>query len=237
MVPDFLLDDLSVPGGSISEQLAAAQALVPEQLLTDSGQDDEIRTCVELEYYHFWMNALQHVGMYAEQSGLDAELPAEFWIHVAAAAHLMEFPEFVPYLLGKAKGLEWQDPLDAMAAFVTMPELAGMPDDLRGMSRRAADLIRRHAAEAGPMLDQGDLNGLAEHMRSGAYEEISEDLSILYSDAFDELYGYVTDPSFPEEHRAHFWAIVGANQFVVQLGEEGTLFALTTHAEVWWRAN
>ena len=237
MVPEFLIEGIAVPDGTIPEQLAAAQALVPDQLLMDSGQVDELRQCADLSYYHFWMNALQHVGIWAEAHGRDAELPAEFWVRIAQAAYDMKFPEFIPYCLGKSRGLPARDPADVMAAFATLPELNGLGDDLRAASRRAAGLLRQDSPEAGPLLDRGDLAGLAAHLRSGAYDRVGEELSTLFSEAFDELFDYVTDADFPEEHQAHFWAVAGPNQFMVALGEEGTLFSLMTFAQVWWRAD
>ncbi|GAA4079369.1 hypothetical protein [Actinomadura miaoliensis] len=233
MLPEFLTADLTFPEGTVREQLAIAGTLVPGTLLAASGLADELRECAEEGLYHFWMNTLQDIGVWAEENGRDAELPPGFWVRVAQAAHGMEFPEFVPYCLGKAQGWPRRDPADVMAAFATLPEVDGMTSELRAASDRVAGLLADDDPAVEPLLAAGDLEGLADHLRSGAYDRLGEELSEVFSAAFDEVFALVTSKGFPFEHRAHAWAIIGANPFRVVL-DEG-LVSLT-HAEVWWRA-
>ncbi|GLW62803.1 hypothetical protein Arub01_10470 [Actinomadura rubrobrunea] len=233
MLPDFLIADLTFPEGTVREQLAAAGALVPAALLDASGLADELRECAEDGQHHFWMNTLQDIGVWAEENGRDAELPAEFWVRVAQAAHALELPEFLPYCLGKAHGWPRRDFVDAMAAFATLPEVDGLTGELRAASHRAAELLCDDDPAAAPLVDAGDLEAVAGHLRSGAYDRLGDELSELYSAAFDELFALVTRKGFPADHRACAWAVIGANPFRVVL-DEGLVSQ--THAEVWWRA-
>jgi hypothetical protein len=233
MFPDFLTADLTFSEGTLREHLTAASAMVPEGLLTASGLRKDLRECIDLGYNHFWMNSLQDIGAWAEEAGRDAELPAEFWVHVAQAAYSMEFPEFMPYCLGKAQGWPRQDPGDLNAAFATLPKVDGMSRQLRKASRQAAKALRQDSLAAKTVLDQRDLEGLAEHLRSGAYDRLGEKLSKIFSAAFDESFALVTAKDFPAENRAHAWAIIGPNPFRVVVG--GGLMPIT-HAEVWWRS-
>jgi len=233
MLPDFLYAGLTFPEDTLEQHLTAAGALVPEELMSASGWGPEISECIDQGYHHLWMNTLQDVGLWAEEAGRDAELPAEFWVRIAAAASGMEFPEFMPYCLGKAQGWPKQDPADVMAAFATLPDVAGMSRQLHEATGRVAQVLRKDSREAGAMLDRGDLTGLSEHLRSGAYDRVGPKVSEPFSDAFDGLFELVTAKSFPEEHRAHAWAVIGGNPFKVVLGDG--LMPLT-YAEVWWRA-
>jgi hypothetical protein len=233
MFPDFLTADLTFPEGTLRGHLTAAGVMVPEDLLTASGLGQDLRECIDLGYDHFWMNSLQDIGSWAEEAGRDAELPAEFWVRVAQAAYTMEFPEFMPYCLGKAQGWPRQDPGDLIAALATLPEVDGMSRQLRKASHQVAKILRHDSPTARTMLDQGDLEGLAEHLRSGAYDRLGEKLSKIFSAAFDESFALVTAKGFPAENRAHAWAIIGPNRFRVVVG--GGLMPIT-HAEVWWRS-
>ena len=232
MFPAFLTADLTFPEDTLRGHLTTAGAMVPEGLLTASGLRQDLRECIDLGYNHFWMNSLQDIGSWAEQAGRDAALPAEFWVRVAQAAYAMEFPEFMPYCLGKAQGRPRQDPGDLIAAFATLPQVDGMSRQLREASRQVATILRRDSPAAKTMLDQGDLEGLAEHLRSGAYDRLGEELSEIFSAAFDESFALVTAKDFPAENHAHAWAIIGPNPFKVVVG--GGLMPIT-HAEVWWR--
>lgn len=234
MYPDWLTADVTFPDGSLEGQLKAAQELVPESLLHDSGQAEELAECSEAGFYHLWMDTLHFIGVVAEGQGRDHELPAEFWVRVARAAHSMEFPQFVPYCLGKSKGLERQDPGDLIAAFSTMPDIVDVPVELRDSCVAAADLLREDDPSTIRMFEATDLGMLAAHLRGGAYDRLGGELSGLFSDAFDDLFALVTHPDFPAEHAKHAWAVIGPNSFRVVL--RGGLFAIT-EAEPWWRAD
>ncbi len=170
MYPDWLTSDLDFPTGAVSEQLAAATSLVPTDLLAE--HEEELAKLAESQYFHFWMEALQNIGIWAEKDGLDDRLPVEFWVRVANAAHDMEFPEFVPYCLGKAKRLPRQDPGDLVAAFSTLPAVVQVDGALRSACVEAADLLRAQDPVASELLAAVDLEGIATHLRAGAYEAI-----------------------------------------------------------------
>ncbi|MGW5645546.1 hypothetical protein ACWEV3_18565 [Saccharopolyspora sp. NPDC003752] len=233
MYPTWLTADLVFPEGNLVEHLTAATELVPESLLDDSGQAVEIAECIDDGYNHFWMNALHFVGHWADEAGRADELPTEFWLRVAQAAHAMEFPEFVPYCHGKAKGLPHQDPGDLMAAFSTMPSVVEVSGELRELCLAAAEHLLTDDPSTAQMLDEIDLDALAAHLRNGAYDRLGEHLSELFSDAFDDLFELVTSPDFPAERAKHAWAVIGPNPFRVVLGEG--MFP-NTEAEPWWRA-
>jgi hypothetical protein len=233
MYPEWLTANLSFPSGNLEQQLTAAKDLVPVGLLADSGQAEELAQCTEFGYNHFSMSTLQFVGVWAEENGRDGELPPEFWVRVAQAAHGMYFPEFVPYCLGKAQGWPRQDPADVMAAFCMMPAVAPVDGELRSLCDNAARHVRDDDPATATMLDNVALGALAEHLRSGAYDRLGPELSPLFSEAFDDLFELVTSDRFPAERTAHAWALIGPNPFQVVL-EDGPFIA--TRAEVWWRA-
>ncbi|KAA5836335.1 hypothetical protein ABT337_28190 [Saccharopolyspora hirsuta] len=229
MYPDWLTAGLTFPDGGLVEHLTAATELVPEALRNDSGQAAELADCIADGYHHFWMNALHLIGHWADEVGRADELPTEFWVRVAQAAHAVEFPQFVPYCLGKAKGFPHQDPGDLMAAFSTLPSVVEVPEDLRELCLEAAD----HLHDDDPATSRMGLDELAAHLRDGAYDRLGEPLSELFSDAFDDLFPLVTSQDFPAEHAEHAWAVIGANPFRVVLGDG--MFP-TTEAHPWWRA-
>ncbi|MGH3387645.1 MAG: hypothetical protein ACRDOO_02055 [Actinomadura sp.] len=233
MYPEWLVSGLSFPREGIEAQLLAAKALVPAKLLAGSGLAEDLSECFNDGYHHFAMNTLQDIGIWAEANGLDGELPQEFWVRIAAAAHSMEFPQFVPYCLGKAQRLPRQDPGDLMAAFATLPRIDGVTGDLRSLSDRAAETLRRGDPATTGMIENGDLAALADRLRNGTYDRLGEELSESFSEAFDDLFALAAGEGFPAEHAKHAWAVIGPNQFRVVLG--GGLFALTS-ADVWWRA-
>ena len=74
MVPDWLAVGASPPDGTVEELLTAAQALVPPDLLAESGLADEVAECAKMSYFHLWMNSLQDVGWFAQEAGRDADL-------------------------------------------------------------------------------------------------------------------------------------------------------------------
>lgn len=232
MYPEWLTAGLAFPDGSLVEHLTAAKDLVPEALLDESGQAVEVAQCIDDGYNHLWMNALHFVGHWADEVGRDGELPPEFWVRVAQAAHAMEFPEFVPYCLGKAKGFPRQDPGDLMAAFSTMPSVVEVPEELRELCLEAAEHLRDDDPSTARTLDSVDLDALADHLRAGAYDRLGEPLSELFSDAFDDLFALVTSPEFPAERSKHAWAVIGPNPFRVVLGDG--MFP-STEAQPWWR--
>lgn len=233
MYPEWLTRDLEFPDGNLQQQLTAATALIPANLVAGSKQQDDLAELAESQTFHFWMDTLHYVGVWAEENGVDDQLPVEFWLRVATAAHGMEFPEFVPYCLGKARRLPRQDPGDVVAAFSTMPAVVEVEEGLRSACVEAAQLIRDQDPAAGALLDAVDLDGIAAHLRAGAYDDIGQDVSPLLSDAFDDLFELAVSPEFPAQHSRHAWAVIGANPFRVVLGDG--LFP-STHAEVWWRA-
>ncbi|MER7078974.1 hypothetical protein [Saccharopolyspora kobensis] len=224
---------LTFPDGGLVEHLTTATELVPDEVRHDSGQAAELADCIADGYYHFWMDALHYIGHWADEVGRDDELPTEFWTRVVQAASAMEFPQFVPYCLGKAQGFPRQDPGDLMAAFSTLPSVVEVPGGLRELCLEAADHLREDDPAAARMLDAVDLGALSAHLRDGAYDRLGEALSELFSDAFDDLFQLVTAPEFPAEQAKHAWAVIGPNPFRVVLGDG--MFP-TTEAEPWWRA-
>lgn len=233
MYPEWLTRDLEFPAGNLHQQLTAATALVPADVLTGSKQADDLAELAEDQTFHFWMDTLHYIGVWAEENGLDDQLPVEFWLRVASAADLMQFPQFVPYCLGKAKRLPSQDPGDLVAALSTLPAVVQVDGSLRSVCVQVADLIRTQDPAAGALLDAVDLDALATHLRAGAYDAIGPDVSPLLSDAFDDLFALAVREDFPAQYSRHSWAVIGANPFRVVLG--GGLFP-STEAEVWWRA-
>lgn len=232
MSPDWLTAGLTFPDGDLVEYLTTATELVPEPLRNDSGQTAELAVCIADGHHHFWMNALHFIGHWADEVGRDDELPTEFWVRVAQAAHTMQFPEFVPYCLGKAQRFPHQDAGDLMAAFSTLPSVVEVTEELHHDCFEVAEHLRNDDPRAAAMLDSLDLEALAAHLRHGAYARIGEPLSELFSDAFDELFQLVTSPSFPSEHAKHAWAVIGPNPFRVVLSDG--MFP-TTEAQPWWR--
>lgn len=83
------------------------------------------------------------------------------------------------------------------------------------------------------MIENGDLAALADRLRNGTYDRLGEELSELFSEAFDDLFTLAAGEGLPAEHPEHAWAVIGPNRFRVVLG--GGLFALAS-ADVWWRA-
>ncbi|MER5388331.1 hypothetical protein [Saccharopolyspora sp. NPDC002686] len=224
---------LTFPHGDLVEHLTTATELVPEALRSDSGQTAELAGCIADGYHHFWMNALHFIGHWADEVGRDGELPTEFWVRVAQAAQAMQFPEFVPYCLGKAQRFPHQDVGDLMAAFSTLPSIVEIPRELHHDCYEVAEHLRADDPATVDMLESVDLDALAAHLRNGAYDRLGEPLSELFSDAFDDLFQLVTSPSFPAEHAKHAWAVIGPNPFRVVLS--GGMFP-TTEAQPWWRA-
>lgn len=239
MLPAWLTPSDPTPDGDIRDQLLAAQRLIPEGLLADSGLADVMTECADDGYHHFWMNSLQDVGWFAQENGRDGELPREFWLRVATAASMMDFPEFVPYCLGKARGLPRQDIPEVMAAFATMPVALGAAwrqhnPELAQLCDRASEELRLADPETGPLLEAGQLEALSTRLvESGALERAGG-LGSLMAEAFDGLIACATAKDFPEERAAHAWAVIATNPYQVVLG--GGLFP-GTRAEVWWRAS
>src|SRR5947207_6965586 len=166
MVPDWLAVGASPPDGTVEELLTAAQALVPPDLLAESGLADEVAECAKMSYFHLWMNSLQDVGWFAQEAGRDADLPREFWLRVAAAAVRMSFPEFVPYCLGKAQGRPRKDIPDLVAALPTMPVALGpawpqRADELKVRCDRAAGLLRAADPQVGSLLAAVEVDPLS----------------------------------------------------------------------------
>lgn len=234
MYPEWLIEGLSFPQAGIEENLRAAKSLVLDEILAGSGLAADLAECLESGYYHFTMNTLQDIGIWAGANGREAELPREYWVRIAAAAHAMQFPQFVPYCLGKAQGLPPRDLGDLMAAFATLPQIDGMKDGLRGLSDRAAEILRSGDPATMEMIAELDLAALADRLRDGTYDRLGKDLSEVFSEAFDDLFRLVVDLDFPAKYREHAWAIIDTNPFQVVLG--GGILPLT-FAEVWWRAN
>ncbi|MGA8117369.1 MAG: hypothetical protein WCA46_27350 [Actinocatenispora sp.] len=238
MYPAWLLDGIASYDGALTDQLGAAQQLVPEALLVRSGLAEDVRGCAEDGYNHLWLDALCQVGRFAEAQDRDDELPPEFWARLAQAAHVQEFPQFVPYCLGKAQRLPRQDPADLIAAFVTMPAALGRrwseyPMELEAQRSRAETVLRENEPDCVGRIDAGDLTGLAGLLRAGGYDRNGQVLSTAFSEAFDDLFEVVAAKDFPAERAAHAWAVIGTNPFTVVLG--GGLSSLSG-AEVWWRA-
>jgi len=233
MYPEWLVKDIDFPAGSLPEQLAAATALVPAEVLAGSGQADEVAESAKDQMFHFWMDTLQYVGVWAEENGVDDQLPVEFWLRVATAADAMEFPQFVPYCLGKAHRLPKQDPADLTAAFSTLPAVVPVDGKLRSACDKAAKLIRRNDRSLGDRLDAVDLDAVAAHLRAGAYDKLGPKLSPLLSETFDDLFEVAARKDFPAEHSRHAWAVIGPNPFRVMVG--AGLYP-STYADVWWRA-
>ncbi|MEU5849185.1 hypothetical protein [Saccharopolyspora shandongensis] len=213
--------------GTLVQYLTAAKDLVPESLLHDSGQADELAD----EYNAIWLDTLHFIGHWAEEAGRDGELPTDFWMNLVRAARTMAFSQFVPYCLGKAKGLPRQDAGDLMAAFSMLPSVVEVPEKLRECCLKAAGHIRDDDPFAAQMLDTVDLDALAEHLRAGAYDRLGEFLSELFSDVFDDLFELVTRPDFPAEQAKYAWAVIGPNPFRLTLGNNTSV-----EAEPWWRA-
>ncbi|WP_147133900.1 hypothetical protein [Stackebrandtia albiflava] len=228
-----MIADLEFPAGGLTVQLAEARAMLPDGLLEESGWADELAQCMESEYRHLTMDALQMIGVHAEAEGRDSELPAEYWLRIAQAAHQMDFPAFVPYCLGKARRLPRQDPADVMAAYATMPRVIDVDDALRKPCAVAAETIRRDDPAAEEWLETPDLTALARHLRDGAFDRMGRELSESFSGVFDDLFAAVCDPDFPADRSGHGWAVIGANPFRVVFSD-GLL--PVSEAEVWWRA-
>lgn len=239
MYPAWLTPSAAAPSGGIEDQLMAAQRLVPEGLLADSGLADDLTECADDGYHHFWMNSLQDVGWFAQENGRDGELPQEFWLRVATAASMMDFPEFVPYCLGKARGLPRQDIPDVMAAFATMPAALGAAwrqqnAELAQLCDRAAEELRVADPDTVPLLEAGDLKALRTRLVDSGALERAAGLGSLMAEAFDGLIACATAKDFPEERAAHAWAVIATNPYQVVLS--GGLYP-GTQAEVWWRAS
>jgi len=240
MYPAWLLDGLEIPAGPIEEQLRAAQDLVPATLIEDRGAAEELRQCESLSFYHLWMSTLCQIGWYAEEHDRDEELPTEFWLRAAQAAHAMSYPEMVPYALGKAKRLPRRGIPDLMAAFATMPATfdpqpgADFADPAE-LCDRAADVLASADPVIEPLIDAGDLAALAARLhKHGIPDVASATLEELFAEAFDGLFATVTHPDFPAEHADHAWAVINTNPFQVVLND-GLL--ITTRAVVWWRTD
>lgn len=239
MFPTWLTPTVPVPSENLRGHLTAAEGLIPKNLLRDSGLARDLRECASDGQHHFWMNSLQDVGWFAQENGRDGELPPQFWVHVATAAGMMDFPQFVPYCLGKARGLPRQDVPDLMAAFATMPVALGpvwrrQHDELaRTCDSAAADLRRADPATA-PLIDAGDLRTLSNRLADGGALDRAEEISELMADVFDSLIACATAEDFPEDRADHAWAVIATNPFRVVVSKG--LFP-ATHAEVWWRAS
>ncbi|WP_327638683.1 hypothetical protein OHB24_10015 [Kribbella sp. NBC_00482] len=233
MYPEWLMAGLEFPSADLRGHLTRAGELVPAEVLAGSGQAEELAEVVEDGANHFWMDTLHYVGVWAEANGLDEQLPVEFWLHVASAADGMEFPEFVPYCLGKAHRLPSQDPGDLVAAVSTLPAVVEVDGAVRSSCSAVADLLRNHDPATAAMIEAVDLDAIATHLRGGAYDAIGPDVSPILSDSFDDLFGVAARKDFPAEHSRHAWAIIGPNPFKVAVG--AGLYP-STHAEVWWRA-
>ena len=239
MYPAWLTPSEPVPSDGLEDHLIAAQRLIPANLLDDSGLAQDLAECADDGYNHFWMNTLQDVGWFAQENGRDNELPPEFWVRVATAASIMEFPEFVPYCLGKARGLPRQDIPDVMAAFATMPVALdpawrNQYAELAQLCDTAAGELRTADPEATPLIQGGDVRALSRRLvESGALERAGQ-LGSLMAEAFDGLIACATAKDFPEEHADHAWAVIATNPYQVVLSDG---MYPGTRAEVWWRAS
>jgi hypothetical protein len=114
-----------------------------------------------------------------------------------------------------------------------LPQAVELQSDLKQACGEAARMIREaDQAMAGP-LERADLAALTGRLRGGLFDEIGPEFSPLFSDCFNHLFAVVTDPEFPAEHAELAWSIIGPNPFRVVLNDG---LAVTTRAEVWWRA-
>ncbi|MFC7247121.1 hypothetical protein ACFQO7_31995 [Catellatospora aurea] len=235
MVPDWLADHALPPEGTVEELLAAAQSLIPLDLLSESGLGEELTECARFAYLHLWMNGLQDVGWFAQETGRDMELPREFWLRLAAAAFGMGLPEFVPYCLGKAQGRPRRDIPDLIAALATMPLALGPAwpreaGELRLQCDRAANLLRMTDSQLHSLLMVGEVQPLSVQLTATGFPESIDE---VLSESFDDLFALVTSPAFPERCAEHAWAVIATNRFRVALSS-GSFPG--TCAVVWWRA-
>jgi len=238
MYPDWLTDGVALPTGSLGELLGTARAMVPAGLLADSELDDDVAQAARFGYHHLWLDGLHRIGWFAQEAGRDEELPAAFWARLAAAAHQMDFPEFVPFCLGKARRLPRQDFDDQNAAFATLPVGFGPAwrqenDVLTSLCEQVADAVRAAVPDAAPLLAAGEVRPLRARLAdAGADGEIGGTVERLLYAGFELAFAVVTGVDLPAGKREHAWALIATNRFFVQVtGWQPP----ASSATVWWR--
>src|SRR5688572_23774248 len=98
-----LLAQMAIAAQTTKGHLEAAEALVAPDIIEKTEAGNNLAECRRSGWNHFWMTTLQDIGKAVEKAHQDELLPVDFWLHLARAAQQMDFPEFVPYFLGKAE--------------------------------------------------------------------------------------------------------------------------------------
>jgi hypothetical protein len=226
----------------IVAHLSAAESLLPRSFLEDPDLVSVLAECRE-SGNHMWMVALQDFGNDLEQAGEDSRLSSDFWENLRAAAELMDFPEFIPFLSGKAAGLPRCDHYDLMAGLVVLQRR--LPPSLRDSHAEAYAALTEYIGflegldrSYGELFAKADPGALKRRFADAQYlaeAPPGESMSRLNDlmDRFDELFTLVNDPELPGELLAATWPFIDLNPFVVTFG--GGLHPMS-RAEVWWRA-
>jgi hypothetical protein len=235
------LAEIVVAPHDIQGHLDAAEALVPREVIEETGVADELQECRRSGYNHLWMATLQDVGKSLESKGKDATLPPEYWKHLAVAAQRMELDAFVPFFAGKAARLPKRDWYDVIAAIVALERR--LPEPLRAKHSAAASSMKSYVDwletldSSHPVLFRAPETGAirARFMEEKLFEADPPDETVKrinrdFMAMFDELFALVTDPDLPDELQDAAWSVIDANTFEIQL------HGMMSSAEVWWRA-
>lgn len=226
----------------VPEALTQATALIGPGLRAEVGPLLKlIDKCQREGNYAFWMDSLFWAGACAEELGLDADLPRDFWRCLEHVATKLQFPQFLPQTRGKAEGRPARGLCDYLAAVAVIhreagkdwaarfPEQPRLLDELVGKlaafhpdypallrSEPATALARRFAAD-----------GWLTDPPPAAFHPVRRGLG----DVFLPLFDFITADGFPEALADERWSVIAFNYFRVKLG--GGLFPLT-QAKPWW---
>ena len=234
-----LLAKSAVASEATKAHLTQAQALIPDGVLEASNNLEMAQECARSGYNHLWMATLQAVGKWLESQNEDERLPAEYWQHLARAAAQMDFPQFIPYFLGKAdrrKGCDWYDVVVAIVVLQRM-----LPEPLRAQHARAIESMTSYVSwletldPANPTLFQAPVQAgpLLVHLKDAPYfedDETTQQINRGFTAMFDDVFSLVTDPALPDEMNDHAWPVIAMNTFTIDVR------GMSSRAVVWWRA-
>ena len=200
-----------------------------------------IAKCREEGSYAFWMDTLFWAGACAEELGLEADLPPEFWRCLEFAAGKMQFPQFIPQARGKAEGRPARGLCDYLAAVAVIHREVGVrwagcfPDTPDLLDNLVANLAACHPSYPA-LLGSESASALARRFAADGWltdPPPDEFLPVRrgLGEIFFSLFDFINAEGFPESLADERWSVIAFNGFRVKIG--GGLFPLTI-AKPWW---